>query len=412
MRQQLKEKLLGNKPLMWLLAQTLLVRFAAAAKLLLVAGMLGPSGMGIFALVLMMLTTAELLSDTGLPTAIVQDMTEPGERKLGAAWAVLLCRGLGLGILLCVCAPWLAKFFHVESSAWLFMAASGIAVVKGALHPRYFRLQRDRRFDRIAPIEIAAALTDMALCLSLVAGGAGAFGLVAGAYATEMVRVGGSWIVSKDIRMIANSDFRLVRDYAVFGRWIWGASCMTLILNNFDKIILGRLLGPQELGLYQTSLRISQMAVSDLYSMLAVYMLPTLAAKRRASHDLARDYLKKVLIVVALLASVTSIILALGARFILERVLGPGWGAAELILQLGCLATVLGAIIAILVSYHKAVGQSKMVAIASALQFAFLVPLALALGLSWGGVGIVLANCGALLVALIYMFYAAMRRAA
>jgi O-antigen/teichoic acid export membrane protein len=407
-RQRLKDKLLGNKPLLWLLAQTLLVRLTAAVKLLLVAGMLGPAGMGVFALVLMMLATAELLSDTGLPTAIVQDLEEPGERKLGAAWVVLMVRGVALAVIFVVCSPWLATFFHAESSAWVFVAASGITVVKGALHPRYFRLQRDRRFDRIAPIEIGAALTDAVTCLALVARGGGAFSLVAGAYAAEMVRVGGSWMVSRDIQMKANVDFHLVRDYAAFGRWIWGASCMTLILNNFDKFILGRVLGPQELGLYQTSLRISQMAVSDLYSMLAVYMLPTLAAKRRESQQLARSYLKKVLAVVAILASVTAMVLAMCAGVILERVLGPGWGAAERILQLGCLATVLGAIIAILVSYHKAVGQSRNVAIASALQLAFLVPLALMLGSNWGGAGVVLANCGALLVAMTFMLYTAL----
>lgn len=409
MLHQLKDKLLGNKPLMWLVAQTLLVRLTGAVKLLLVAGLLGPSGMGIFALVLMMLATAELLSDTGLPTAIVQDLEEPGERKLGAAWVVLMLRGFGLAVIFGVCSPWLATFFHAESSSWVFVAASGITVFKGALHPRYFRLQRDRRFDRIAPIEISAALADAVTCLALVRGGGGAFSLVAGAYAAEMVRVGGSWMVSRDIHMKANAEFHLLRDYAAFGRWIWGASCMTLILNNFDKLIVGKVLGPQELGLYQTSLRISQMAVSDLYSMLAVYMLPTLAAKRRVSHDLARSHLKKVLGAVAILASVTAIVLASCAGLILERVLGPGWGAAEHMLQSGCLATVLGAIIAILVSYHKAVGQSRNVAIASALQLAFLIPLALVLGLNWGGTGVVLANCGALLVAMAFMLYTALR---
>lgn len=395
--------------LRWLLLQTGVVRLTSLCKLLVVASILGPEAMGVFALVLMMLATAELLSDTGLQAAIIQDPHVPDALKLGAVWVVMALRGLGIACVLALCAPLVARFFEIEGQTGLFVAASGIALVRGTIHPRFFLLQRDRRFDLTSPIEMTAAVADAFVSVSLAFADLGPAALVGGAFAAEFARVGGSWLTARHIPMRIHTRLRLIRDYAMYGQWVWGASCITLVLNNFDKLIVGKVLGAHQLGLYQTALRVSQMAVSDLYAMLAIYMLPTMAGQHRQSPLLARAYMLKVLGCVLLMAAFTASLIALGAQFILTHALGPQWLDAELVLQVGCLTTVLGAGIAILVTYHKATGRTRQVAMATALQLVVVVPMALWLGLQWGAVGVVVANGLALLAALAFLLQSALR---
>lgn len=406
-RRAIREKFLGNRPLMWLLGQNVFVRLLALGKLLVVASLLGPANMGLYVLMTMMLTTAELLSDTGLPTAIIQDPANPDAAKLGAAWSVLMARGVVLGALLGAFAPVVSGFFREQESSWVLAAAGVITMFKGALHPRYFCLQRDRRFELLAPIEITVALVDAIVCIVMIHAHFGIASMIVGAWAAEFVRVLGSWVIRSPVRMVINLDLRLIRGYLQYGRWLWGSSCMTLVLNNIDKFVVGRILGTQELGRYQTSVRISQMAVSDVYTMLSVYLLPTLAEKWRVDKENAREYMIRVLCFSLTLAVGVAAILASSADLLLGRFLGANWAAAEPILQLSCVTTILGAGIAILVSYHKATGRSRNVAIATAVQLVMAVPLVIGFGYRWGGVGVVAANCLGLLAALSYMLYTA-----
>ena len=47
--------------------------------------------------------------------------------------------------------------------------------------------------------------------------------------------------------------------YVGFSRWIWASSVINLLLNQFDKVVVGKLLGPAQLGGYQMSSRLAQM---------------------------------------------------------------------------------------------------------------------------------------------------------
>ena len=68
--------------------------------------------------------------------------------------------------------------------------------------------------------------------------------------------------------------------YVGFSRWIWAGSVINLLLNQFDKVVVGKLLGPAQLGAYQMSSRLAQMLLADAAFAMSQYLFPDL---RRAS---------------------------------------------------------------------------------------------------------------------------------
>src|SRR5213076_3156799 len=126
-------------------------------KFLMVGRILGPSAVGIAAVALLAVAIAEALSDTGLPQAVVQGKQAPTPGQLGALWTALMCRGALVALLLAALAPLLESQFHLTGALLLLQMAAALPLIRGLASPAYFVVTRDRGFQHIAGIEVAAA---------------------------------------------------------------------------------------------------------------------------------------------------------------------------------------------------------------------------------------------------------------
>ncbi|MDE1183022.1 oligosaccharide flippase family protein [Paraburkholderia sp.] len=357
----------GPSAATWVLLQQVLVRGLVALKFLAVGRMLGPSAIGSVSVALLAVAIAEALSDTGLSQAVVQGNAAPTRSQLGAVWTTLAIRGVLIGLALFAFAPFMAHQFHLDGADGLIQLCAILPLLRGIASPAYFIAQRDRQFQQIAGIEVSAAFVDCGLGLSLAYAGVGAYSVLIGLIGAEILKSALTWML-----MTPRPPIRLscagIGHYIGFSRWIWAGSIVNLVLNQFDKVVVGKLLGPAQLGAYQVSSRLAQMLLADAALAMSQYLFPTFAARFR--HDppgairMFRWYIAG--------ASVGLVFVVLLFRAIAEPmfalILGPAWLSAVPLFRIFLINMAICALIAVLVSYLRAVGDARAVTHAASIQ--------------------------------------------
>jgi len=164
----------GASAATWVLLQQFAVRGLVAVKFLAIGRMLGPAAIGSVSVALLAVAIAEALSDTGLAQAVIQGEHPPTRSQLGAVWTTLTARGVLISLLLVALAPLLSSQFHLNGSLVLIQLAALLPLLRGLASPTYYLVQRERRFQHIAGVEIAAACVDCSVGLGLAYFGAGA----------------------------------------------------------------------------------------------------------------------------------------------------------------------------------------------------------------------------------------------
>jgi O-antigen/teichoic acid export membrane protein len=392
----------------WVLLQQMLLRGLVAVKFLAIGRILGPAEIGSVSVALLAVAIAESMSDTGLPQAVIQGEAAPTREQLGAIWTTLATRGVLVGAALTAIAPLLNKQFHLGNALLLLQLAALLPLARGIASPAYYVVQRERQFQHVACIEVSAAFLDCGTGLALALAGAGAYSLLIGMIVGEWLKTTLTWVTMKP-RPPIRLRWSGIRHYISFSRWIWAGSVITLVLNQFDKVIVGKLLGPMQLGTYQMSSRLAQTLLADAAIALSQYLFPTFAALHRADSQAAQRLFTRYIGAIALGLAVVVVLLRLVAQPLFLLILGPAWLAAVPLFKIFVINMAIGALIAVLVSYLRAVGDAKATTQASVIDVIVLlvcVPPATHL---WGVTGIAWAMTLGLCSGAAWMLYRAGR---
>ena len=392
----------------WVLLQQMLLRGLVAVKFLAIGRILGPAEIGSVSVALLAVAIAEALSDTGLPQAVIQGQAAPSATELGSVWATLASRGVIVGALLLAISPFMNNWFHLGNGLLLLQLAALLPLLRGVASPAYYVIQRERRFQHVAGVEVSAAFVDCCTGLGLALAGAGACSLLIGMVVGESLKTTLTWATIRP-RPPLRLRWSGIGHYIGFSRWIWASSVVTLVLNQFDKVIVGKLLGPAQLGAYQMSSRLAQMLLADAAIALSQYLFPTFAARHRAdSHDAARLF-RRYIGVIALGLVVVVIVLRLAAHPLFQLILGPAWLPAVPLFRIFVINMAIGAVIAVLVSYLRAIGDAKATTQASVIDVIVLLACVPPASHLWGVTGIAWAMTAGLSAGASWMLYRALR---
>ncbi|RAR61705.1 PST family polysaccharide transporter [Paraburkholderia unamae] len=356
----------------WVLLQQVVVRGLVAVKFLVIGRILGPSAIGLASVALLAVAIAEALSDTGLAQAVIQGPAPPSRAEAGAVWTTLATRGLLIGLLLVASAPLMDAQFHLGGAIGLVQLAALLPLLRGLASPAYFIAQRERHFQYIAAIEISSACIDCGLGIALALAGAGPYSLLLGMMVGEAVKSIVTWIALSP-RPPVRLRWSGIGHYVGFSRWIWASSVIILITNQFDKVVVGKLLGPTQLGAWQMSSKLAQMLLADAALAMSQYLFPTFAAHHRGGAQAAARLFRWYLAAAALGLACVVIVLRFAAEPLFSLVLGAAWLSAVPLFRIFVINMAISALNSVLASYLRAVGDARAVTVASLLQVGALI---------------------------------------
>lgn len=263
----------------WVVAAFVLARLAGLLRLSVLAHLLVPEDFGLMALIVLVVGSLWALSDVGITSAVIQ-RARLDAAFLHTAWHLNWMRGALLALCCWLLAPVAAIFFaRPELEMWVRWAAlipliRGLESLGGAL------LQRDLDFRRRSFVDFSgeAVTTVMAIGLALFwQAGVGALfgGLVAGSLASLLA----SYLVH-DYRPKPVFSREAMNEIWRFGGHLLGAGILIFAMTNLDDLVIGKILGTEQLGYYAVAFSLAGILTSRLVQLLGTVMFPALSEIR------------------------------------------------------------------------------------------------------------------------------------
>jgi PST family polysaccharide transporter len=300
--------------------------------LVVLARLLTPADFGLANVAIIVIGFSAIFSEFGIGPAVVQ---RPGLQTahLGAGWTLSVILGVLLGALLWITAPLVAAFFQLEPLtamlrvlAWTF-PLQGLAVVAQSL------LQRELRFRCLAAVEIVTAVLGYGVTgVAMALYGYGAWALV-GAHVAQAVLRTVLFVIARPHRIWPLLDRRASADLLYFGSGFTVGRVSNYAAGQGEHVVIGYCLGPVALGVYGRAYQLMAGPAVLFGNVLDRVLFPAMVHLQHQPRRLADAYRRSTALVALVILPVSAMVVAL-APDIVEVLLGGGWDAVVLPLQI------------------------------------------------------------------------------
>jgi PST family polysaccharide transporter len=291
--------------------------------LVVLARLLSPADFGIVGAALIVIGFSAIFSQLGLGPALVQRRDlEP--RHIQTAFAASLTFGLLLAGILWITAPAIARFFHIEASVDVLRALAWIFPLKGLSGVAECLAQRDLRFRWLATRDVISyALGYGLIGIVLAWAGWGVWSLVA-AQITQTALNTAILLASRPPALRPLPSWRAFADLMNFGAGFTAARVANFLANQGDNLVVGRVLGPQALGIYTRAYQLMAVPTTLFGDVLDRVLFPAMAKVQGDPQRLAAAYLQSVASIALVMLPIGVVLTVLAPEFV-TVLLGPKW---------------------------------------------------------------------------------------
>jgi len=353
----------------WALLSLLVTLVTGAGRSLVAARLIGVREMGAMSVAMLVFATVEALTASAAETALV---SHPGdaEADLDPAFTLRVGQGILMAGLLWASAPFVGRFFAAPDVPPLVRALALVPLLRGFSNPAALLLVRRIEFRRLFWWALPEAVVGIALVVAVGLLRRDAWALVAALVGSQVVSTTVSYAMAPRVPRLVLRGAGLAR-LLHYGRWIQGTRVLMFVGLYLDNLLVGKLLGPSALGIYQVSFRVGEIPVTTVGRAASQVMLPVLTRLRRRPDRLRREYLATFRLVLALSAAF-ALALVLGVRPAVARLLGPEWLPAVPVMQFLAVAMVFRIVMTMATQLFYAIGRLRLVFAVNAVRVAVL----------------------------------------
>jgi len=371
----------------WRSGAQILGQLLTWASTFVVIRVLSPTDYGLFAMTQVVLVLLNMLNGYGLASALIQrgDASRQAQRQL---FGMLILLNLGLAAIQFGCAPFAAAYYRQPIVADLLRVQALLYVATPFIALPYASLARAMDFRKQAQVNFASGIAGALVALTGAWSGLGVWTLVAAPIALFTVRaIGMTWAAQS--LMWPSFDFRGAGDIARYGGVMAAGQIFWFLQSQADVFIAGRLFDPHWLGIYTTSLFLTQIFVSKFVPPLNEVAFSAYARLKGDRAAMAAGFVKSARIIFVV-AMPFYLGLAVTARPLVEVVLGPKWIEAAPVVHWLALAMPMMTLQTLYSPASDAVGRPGIGA-QNGVTGAVLLPAAFLIGVHWGIMGLVAA---------------------
>jgi teichuronic acid exporter len=295
------------------------------------ARLLAPSDFGIIALASFFSSLAQVLLQGGLTTALVQRQDTSHEEESAAFWINLIV-SVVLSLALLAAAPAIAVFYQHPILAPLMWAAVAqiMLTALGAVHAAL--LARRLAFVALAKVGVVSALLSGATGLLAAYLGEGVWALAWQGMVATASYSAGLWIVG-DWTPKLRFRFADIRRLFGFGAWLSVASILDVVYTQGFSLLVGKLHGVRELGLYNRASS-TQLLPSTVLSLIISRVALPLFVPRVDDQDATRRGMRMAISFAMLLNVPIMVGLVLLPDMVIGVLFGAQWLPAAPILRI------------------------------------------------------------------------------
>lgn len=216
-----------------------------------------PQYFGLMTLATTMLVGLTLFSHIGLADSVIQSPRGDEPVFLDTVWTLQAIRGAGLWVLTILLAWPVARFYHEPKMITLFPALGFGCVISGFASTSLLNLARHLGVGKTSMLELLGQVVYFVVTLIWALIDPSLWALVAGRLCAELARTLISFFIIPELRPRFVLDRECVRSLFHFGKWILIGTALTFLATQSDRLILGKLISIEALGVYGVAFALS-----------------------------------------------------------------------------------------------------------------------------------------------------------
>jgi PST family polysaccharide transporter len=335
-------------------------------------------------MVLVLTGSFSLFKNLGLSAATVQ-RAEINSRQISTLFWVNVAVSLVLALLTAALAPLVAMFYGEPRLTWITVAFAAGFLFSGLVVQHEALLKRQMRFVPLAAAELVSLASGIAVAIILAWRGAGYWALVAnqlvvGFVYAVVIWVACGWRPGPPVR------YSGVRSMLAFGGSLTGFGFFNYFSRTADNLLIGRVWGAQQLGLYAKAYQLLLLPIDQLSAPLDGVAVPALSRLADEPERYRQAFLR-MLEKVAMFSMPGMALMISTSDWLVRLMLGPQWDETARIFALlgivGLVEPVSFTMGWLLISQGRARHLLQWGMIDGALSVA-----SIAAGLPWGPVGV------------------------
>ena len=320
----------------WTTAAAVVTALLQVGYTAIMARLLSPAAFGLVAMAGVVLRFGSYFAEMGLGHALVQRPRITPE-DIRATFTASLVLGGGVALLVAVLAP-LAVFFFKDAAVVPLVRVMALGfVVLSVGTTSTSLLRRELRFNLLAKLEVLAYVLGYGgVGVGCALSGAGVWSLVAASLAQQLLLSLFTYAaIRHSLRPLGG--WHHYAPLLGYGSRVSVISFLEFINSNLDTLLIGRLLGPALLGIYNRAFMLLFLPSYFLANSIGKVAFPAFSQIQHDVPRLRRMYLSGTTLAASLLIP-TCAGVAIAAPELVRLLLGPGWEASVPVLRVLCVA--------------------------------------------------------------------------
>ena len=338
-----------------------------------------------------------MFKDAGLSMATVQQDTVTHEQVSALFW-VNVALALALMLALAALAPLVAWFYGEPRLLSITLFVAGLFIFDGLAVQHQALMRRQMRFGSLARIQIISTSLALVAAIASAIMGIGYWALLVQLAVSQL---SGTFLSWGYCRWIPGRPKRAAgsRSMLKFGGYLTGFNFVNYFARNADNILIGKVWGSGELGLYSKAYNLLLFPLQQINGPISAVATPVLC-RLQNDPDGFRDFFRKTLSAITFLTFPLIAWMIICRRDIVLLALGPQWEPAVPIfgaLAISAFFQPLGNITGVL---YVALGRTRRMlkwGLMSGLWLVF----SIIVGLPFGAIGVALAYSAAIALMII-----------
>lgn len=319
--------------LSWSFAAQALRQGSQFVIVVILAQLLSPHDFGVLAMAMVFTEFTVMFVDMGIGQALIQKQDAEDAHYCSAFW-LNVALGLILMLVMAALSPLIARFYRqpglgpVVAALSLNFVLASLTVVQQSL------LTKEMEFRKLAFRDIGAVIVAGVVAIGLARAGWGVWSLVAQSLTFTAVNAAAVWGLSS-WRPKFSFSFRHVKDIFHFSLHMTGSNAVNQLARQMDKLLIGRFLGSEALGLYALAYKLMLIPVENVTWVVNKVMFPAFSTIQHDLDRVRRTY-TRMLKAVALVTFPLMVGLFVSAPEVVRVLFGPQWESTTVLIRLFC----------------------------------------------------------------------------
>ena len=257
------------KSVKWSTLSTIIVTLAQFAQISLFAHFLNASEFGLLSILTLVVLLAQAFMDAGISNAIIQKQDITSQQLSSLFWLNIFMGGL-LSFIFIASSSFIASFYDRSELVIPLQYVSPVFLIIAFGNQFKVLCQKSLQFRRIAVVDIIASVLALVVTFGGLYIGHGyvviIYSIIVRASVTTLFFV--VYGIRHQHRPALHFKISEISDFVRFGMFQMGERLVNFISAHFDKIIIGRVLGMDNLGYYNAAWQMAIFPVAKINPVL------------------------------------------------------------------------------------------------------------------------------------------------